>query len=46
MLVTDHQQDALSFRNPSGHTPDAVTATLSMETFDGFTASHGVSLHL
>ena len=36
----------LTFRNPSGHTPEAVAATLPVPVFDRFAAHRGIALHL
>jgi hypothetical protein len=46
VLITGHGDDQVSFRNPSGHTPQAGRATLPMSTFDRFTAHRGISLHI
>jgi hypothetical protein len=46
VLVTGHGDGQVSFRNPSGHTPQAGIATLPMSTFDRFAAHRGISLHI
>ncbi|MGD0699488.1 MAG: C39 family peptidase [Trebonia sp.] len=46
VLVTGHANGQVTFHNPSGHTPDAVVATLPMPVFDRFAAHRGISLHL
>lgn len=46
VLVTGHANDLVTFHNPSGHTPEAVAATLSMSIFDRFAAHRGIALHL
>ena len=46
VLVTGHADDQVTFHNPSGHTPEAVVATLPIPTFDRFAAHRGISLHL
>ncbi|MFI7640405.1 hypothetical protein [Nonomuraea sp. NPDC049400] len=33
-------------RNPSGHTPDARRARLSLDTFEAFFAGRGIAVHL
>ena len=38
VLVTGHANDLVTFHNPSGHTPEAVVATLPMPVFDRFAA--------
>jgi hypothetical protein len=45
VLVTGHDDDLVSFHNPSGHTPDTVVATLPVPVFDRFAAHRGISLH-
>ncbi|MCJ0875250.1 C39 family peptidase [Streptomyces sp. AP-93] len=44
VLVTGHHGDTLYFRNPSGHTEQARTATLPVAEFAEFFAGRGVSL--
>jgi hypothetical protein len=46
VLVTGHADGAVTFHNPSGHTPQTVVAILSMPVFDRFAAHRGISLHL
>lgn len=46
VLVTDQAGGLLTFRNPSGHTPEAVAATLPVPVFDRFAAHRGIALHL
>ncbi|WP_157531677.1 MULTISPECIES: hypothetical protein [unclassified Kitasatospora] len=46
VLVTGHHDGTALFRNPSGHTPDAVDAALPAETFDRFAARRGIALHI
>lgn len=46
VLATGHQDGMVSFRNPSGHRPDTVSATLPAEVFDAFAAHRGIALHL
>ena len=46
VLVTGHASGQVSFRNPSGHTPQAGIATLPMPVFDRFAAHRGLALHL
>ncbi|KJK58554.1 C39 family peptidase [Saccharothrix sp. ST-888] len=46
VLVTGHHNGTVSFHNPSGHTPDAVSATLPAATFDRFAAHRGITLHI
>ena len=46
VLVTGHADGAVTFHNPSGHTPQAVVATLPMLVFDRFAAHRGIALHL
>lgn len=46
VLVTGHADDQVTFRNPSGHTPEAVVATLPIPVFDRFAARRGIALHL
>jgi hypothetical protein len=45
VLVTGHANDLVTFHNPSGHTPDAVVATLPIPVFDRFAAHRGIALH-
>ncbi|MFF7243585.1 peptidase [Embleya sp. NPDC008237] len=44
VLVTHRQGDTVHFRNPSGHTEQARTASLPTAEFAGFFAGRGVSL--
>ena len=46
VLVTGHADDLVTFHNPSGHTREAVVATLPMPVFDRFAAHRGIALHL
>jgi hypothetical protein len=46
VLVTGHATGLVTFHNPSGHTPEAVVATLPIDVFDRFAAHRGISLHL
>ena len=46
MLVTGHACGWVTFHNPSGHTPEAVVATLPLPVFDRFAAHRGIALHL
>jgi hypothetical protein len=46
VLVTGTADGAVTFHNPSGHTPDTVAATLPLSVFDRFAARRGISLHL
>jgi Peptidase_C39 like family len=46
VLVTGHDDGRLTFHNPSGHTPEAVVATLPAPAFDRFAARRGIALHL
>jgi hypothetical protein len=46
VLVTGHVEDLLTFHNPSGHTTEAVVATLPVPVFDRFAAGRGIALHL
>ena len=46
VLVTGHDDGRLTFHNPSGHTQEAVVATLPVPAFDRFAARRGISLHL
>jgi hypothetical protein len=45
VLVTGHANGLVTFHNPSGHTPDAVVATLPVPVFDSFAAHRGIALH-
>ncbi|MFD6094904.1 hypothetical protein ACFVWN_07615 [Nocardiopsis flavescens] len=40
--VLGHRDGLLHLRNPSGHTPAAVAATLSAEAFTAFSAGRGI----
>lgn len=44
VLVTGRQGDTVHFRNPSGHTDRARTASLPITTFTEFSGGRGVSL--
>lgn len=44
VLVTGHADGQVTFRNPSGHTPEAVAATLPGPVFDRFCARRGIAL--
>lgn len=46
VLVTGHANGQVTFHNPSGHTPEAVAATLPMPVFDRFAARRGIALEL
>jgi hypothetical protein len=46
VLVTGHADGQLTFRNPSGHTAEAVVATLPVPVFDRFAAGRGIALQL
>ena len=46
VLVTGHANGLVTFHNPSGHTPQAVVATLPMLVFDRFAARRGIALHV
>ena len=46
VLVTGCTDDLVTFHNPSGHTPEAVVATLPVPVFDRFAAHRGIALHL
>jgi hypothetical protein len=46
VLVTGHADGLVTFHNPSGHTPEAVAATLPGPVFGRFAAGRGISLHL
>lgn len=43
-VATGRQGDAMHFRNPSGHTTQAHTASLSVAEFAEFFGGRGVSL--
>jgi hypothetical protein len=45
VLVTGHAGGLITFHNPSGHTPEAVVATLPVPVFDRFAAHRGIALH-
>jgi peptidase C39-like protein len=45
VLVTGHAEGQVTFHNPSGHTPEAVVATLPIPVFDRFAAHRGIALH-
>jgi hypothetical protein len=44
VLITGHDHGVLHLHNPSGHTPAARQATLSMDVFEGFFGGRGVAL--
>ena len=44
VLVTGHAGGLVTFHNPSGHTPEAVVATLPVPVFDRFAAHRGIAL--
>jgi hypothetical protein len=46
VLVTGQAGGLVTFHNPSGHTPEAVAATLPVPVFDRFAAHRGIALHL
>ena len=46
VLVTGHADGLLTFHNPSGHTAEAVVATLPGPVFDRFAAGRGIALQL
>jgi hypothetical protein len=46
VLVTGHADGRVTFHNPSGHTTEAVVATLPLPVFDRFAARRGIALHL
>ena len=46
VLVTGHADGMVTFHNPSGHTREAVVATLAIPVFDGFAAHRGIALQL
>jgi len=46
VLVTGYCDDHFHFRNPSGHVPSAVTASLLRSRFDDYAAHRGISLHV
>jgi hypothetical protein len=46
VLVTGHADGRVTFQNPSGHTPEAVVATLPVEVFYRFAAGRGIALSL
>ena len=46
VLVTGQAGGLVTFHNPSGHTPEAVVATLPVPVFDRFAAHRGIALHL
>ena len=45
VLVTGQADGLVTFHNPSGHTPEAVVATLPVPVFDRFAAHRGIALH-
>lgn len=46
VLVTGYYNGRFHFRNPSGHVPSAVTASLLRKRFDDYSAHRGISLHV
>lgn len=46
VLVTGHSEGRFHFRNPSGHAPAAVTATMAAGLFDSYAAHRGISLNI
>lgn len=46
VLVTGHARGQVSFHNPSGHVPEAVTASLPLPVFGRFAAGRGIALDL
>jgi hypothetical protein len=46
VLATGQAGGLVTFRNPSGHTPEAGAATLPVPVFDRFAAHRGIALHL
>lgn len=46
VLVTGHQDGQVSFRNPSGHTAEALDATLPLDLLYSFAARRGIALNL
>jgi hypothetical protein len=46
VLVTGHADGQVTFHNPSGHTPEAIVATLPVTVFDRFAAHRGIALHM
>jgi hypothetical protein len=46
VLVTGYCDDQFHFRNPSGHVPSTVTASLLRSRFDDYAAHRGISLHV
>ncbi|MFB8205521.1 C39 family peptidase [Kitasatospora purpeofusca] len=46
VLVTGHQDGGVLFRNPSGHTADAVDALLQLDRFDTYAAHRGIALQV
>ncbi len=46
VLVTGHADGLVTLHNPSGHTPEAVVATLPVPVFNRFAAHRGIALHL
>jgi Peptidase_C39 like family len=46
VLVTGHSEGRFHFRNPSGHTPAAVTASMTAGLFDSYAAHRGISMHV
>ncbi|WP_311737206.1 C39 family peptidase [Streptomyces sp. Ag109_O5-1] len=46
VLVTGHHDGTITFRNPSGHTPAARSAALTISRFRDFFGGRGISLDL
>ncbi|MFJ1754950.1 C39 family peptidase [Kitasatospora sp. NPDC088134] len=46
VLVIGHDNDHVTFNNPSGHTPDTVAARLPSSDFDRYAAHRGIVLDL
>lgn len=46
VLVTGSGEGDFHFRNPSGHIPSAVIASLSTGRFDAYAGHRGISLHI
>ncbi|WNZ14958.1 C39 family peptidase (plasmid) [Streptomyces sp. 11x1] len=44
VLAIGHQDGKIHFRNPSGHTPESLTAALSPDRFAAFFGGRGISL--
>jgi hypothetical protein len=46
VLAIGHQDGAIHFRNPSGHTPQAREAALPVDHFQTFFGGRGISLNM